>query len=68
MASPETLADYHSWLASCKTQRELAAGKAKWMAWSKEKGTAGVHGFEKGGHIAKQMQIDFATRNSQVPA
>lgn len=63
------LAEFHAWLKSCATQRDLVGGLAAWRAWSKD--MSDTHGdlrFRKGGEITILMQDAYSKRKGEVPA
>lgn len=64
------IAEFYAWLASCKNQRELKAGKGAWLAWSMEH--LGVDPdpkvAEANAAAARAMGEAYAKRNAEVPA
>lgn len=65
----EDLVDFHAWVNSCKTQRDLAAGLPQWRTWSKAKLAAGDLEFTaKIGKKSNEMQDAYAKRKGEVPA
>lgn len=65
----DDLVDFHAWVNSCKTQRDLAAGLVQWRAWSAAKLAAGNRDYvAKTGKKTLEMQDAYAKRKGEVPA
>ena len=64
----KTMADFHKWVAGCKTQRDLQAGLQEWRTWSQDQAKAGDTSFNKDGKNTVEMQTTYAKRKGEVPA
>lgn len=67
-------ADFRAWLASCKSQLDLASGLPKWRAFTKERYAAGdvsfrgAGGKDPPGENTVWMQDEYGKRKGQVSA
>lgn len=64
----DKLADFYTWLAECKTQRDLQEGLGKWRMWSQDQSKAGDASFSKTGESTIAMQTAYGKRKGEVPA
>lgn len=64
-----TMADFMAWVASCKTQRDLAGGLGQWRAWSKYMcDVMKDDSYKKTGANTILMQDAYSKRKGEVPA
>jgi hypothetical protein len=59
-ANDGSIAEFTTWLMSCRTKQDLRLGRDKWIAWSRRH-------YAAGSEQSVAMQQAFARRNAEVP-
>jgi hypothetical protein len=66
----EKMDEFRSWVAGCKTKRELQDGMRPWQEFVRIHASEPINDvrFNKGGKLAAEMSNLYATRKGEVPA